>query len=138
MEREQIIEAIRANEQRTSGEIRVYIESRCKYVNPLDRAAEIFWNYKMDHTKDRNAVLLYIALQDHQYAIFADEGIHQRVGQEFWNREVEAMGRHFRENHYTKAFIEVISDIGEALHKHFPYDRTTDKNELPDDIIFGS
>lgn len=136
-EREQVINAIRESEKRTSGEIRLYIESRCKYVDPLDRAAEVFWSLKMDHTTDRNAVLVYVALKDHQFAIFADQGIYERVGQEFWKREVDSMSNHFRQLHYMDALLEVIKDIGEALTTHFPYDRATDKNELPDDIIFG-
>ncbi len=61
-DQKEIIDAIREAETQTSGEIRLYLESHCKYVNPLDRAAEIFWNLRMDETKDRNGVLIYIAL----------------------------------------------------------------------------
>ncbi len=136
-ENARIVDAIRATEQATSGEIRVYIESRCRFVDPLDRAAEIFWNLKMDHTAHHNSVLLYVAMRDHQFAIFADKGIHEKLGNEFWQKEVEQMGRHFRENHYTDALVLVINDIGAALQTHFPYDGRTDKNELPDDIVFG-
>ncbi len=32
---------------------------------------------------------------------------------------------------------KVVHDIGAALKYHFPYDRQTDINELPDDIVFG-
>lgn len=136
-ETKHVIEAIRQAEQRTSGEIRIYVESRCKYVDPLDRAAELFWSLQMDRTKDRNAVLIYIATRDHQVAIFADKGIHEKVGNIFWQKEVIAMITHFRENHYADALLEVIHDIGDALIIHFPYQRETDKNELPDDIMFG-
>ena len=132
-----IVEALRQAEQRTSGEIRLYVESRCRYVDPLDRAAEIFWSLQMDHTNDRNAVLIYLAMRDHQFAIFADQGIHEKVGQKFWNAEVAKMSRHFRENHHLDALLLVIEDIGNALYTHFPYNRATDKNELPDDIVFG-
>lgn len=132
-----VIEAIRNAEKRTSGEIRVFIESRCRFVDPLDRASELFWTLKMDHTADRNAVLVYVAMKDHQFAIYADRNIHNKVGQEFWYREVSAMAQHFRENHYRDALIHVIDDIGDALKEHFPYDDKGDKNELPDDIIFG-
>jgi hypothetical protein len=31
-----------------------------------------------------------------------------------------------------------VIDIGDALHTHFPFDNDTDKNELPDDIVFGN
>ena len=132
-----IVETIRNAEQQTSGEIRVFIESRCRFVDPLDRAAEIFWNLKMDHTVYHNAVLLYVAVKDHQFAIFADTGIHRKLGNEFWQKEVNLMSRHFRENHYLEAILYVISDIGTALNAHFPYDPNADKNELPDDLVFG-
>ena len=132
-----IVDAIRRTEQQTSGEVRVFIESRCRFVDPLDRAAEIFWNLKMDHTVYRNAVLLYVAVKDLQFAIFADAAIHQQLGNEFWQRQVNMMTRHFKENHYLEAILLVINDIGDALHAHFPYDPNTDKNELPDDLVFG-
>jgi uncharacterized membrane protein len=136
-EKQRVIAAIRAAEIRTSGEIRVYIESRCRFVDPLDRAAEIFWGLKMDHTEDHNAVLIYIAVRDHQYAIYADHGIHEKVGEQFWKKEVGDMKRHFKQNHIADAIVQVINDVGQALHQHFPYERDTDKNELPDDIVFG-
>ncbi|NII25338.1 TPM domain-containing protein [Pseudoflavitalea sp. X16] len=136
-EKKQVIKAIQDAELATSGEIRVYIESRCRYVDPLDRAAELFWSLKMDYTKDHNAVLVYVAVRDHQFAVFADQGIHEKVGNEFWNKEVQAMKKHFVQNHYADAVVQVVTDVGAALQHHFPFNRETDKNELPDDIIFG-
>lgn len=136
-EKEHIINAIRNAEKNTSGELRVFIESRCRFVDPLDRAAEIFWGLKMDHTEKRNAVLVYIAVKDHQYAIFADAGIHQQLGDTFWNSEVKAMFKHFRNNAISEGVVQVINDVGKALADKFPYDGKTDKNELPDDIVFG-
>jgi uncharacterized membrane protein len=132
-----IVDAIQTAEQQTSGEIRVFIESRCRFVDPLDRAAEIFRNLKMDHTQYHNSVLLYVAIKDRQFAIFADTGIHEKLGDQYWQKQVAELGKHFRNDHYTHALVKVIHDIGEALHQHFPYDPATDKNELPDDIVFG-
>ncbi len=106
-------------------------------MDPLDRAAELFWQLKMDYTQDRNAVLVYVAVRDHQFAVFADQGIHEKVGNEFWNQEVQAMRKHFVQNHYADAVTQVVKDVGQALQFHFPFNRETDKNELPDDIIFG-
>jgi uncharacterized membrane protein len=136
-EQERIVNAIRLAEQQTSGEIRVYTESRCRFVDPLDRAAEVFWGLKMDMTKDRNGVLVYIAMKDRQFAILADQGIHEKVGQAFWNAEVSVMKKHFSNALPADAIEAVISDVGQALRTHFPYDRATDKNELPDDLVFG-
>ncbi|MBC7946449.1 MAG: TPM domain-containing protein [Chitinophagaceae bacterium] len=137
-EKKLIVEAVSYAEKRTSGEVRVYIESRCKFMDAIDRAAEIFFGLKMDKTKDRNAVLLYIAIKDRQLAIFADEGIHQKVGQEYWNEEIRHMISNFNREDYAAGIRQVVSEIGEALHYHFPFERDTDKNELPDDIVFGN
>ena len=137
-ETEHIIHAIKETEQHTSGEIRVFVESRCKFVDPLERASEIFWTLKMDHTEHRNAVLIYVAAKDHQFAIYADKGIYEKLGTDFWNKEVRAMSEHFAREHFRDALLLVISDVGKALHAHFPYDTRIDKNELPDDIIFGN
>jgi uncharacterized membrane protein len=137
VEKERIVNAIRLAEQQTSGEIRVYTESRCRFVDPLDRAAEVFWGLKMDMTKDRNGVLVYIAMKDRQFAILADQGIHEKVGQAFWNQEVSVMKKHFSNALPADAIEAVIADVGQALRTHFPYDRSTDKNELPDDLVFG-
>lgn len=136
-EKDAIVTAIQKAEQRTSGEIRIYVESNCELVNPVHRAKEIFYQLKMDQTASRNGVLLYLAMEDHQLAVFGDEGIHQKVGHAFWLREVEMMLAEFREKHFIEGICHIIEDIGEALVSHFPYDGTTDKNELPDEIVFG-
>ncbi len=131
-----IVNAIRASEKRTSGEIRVFIESRCSYVDPVDRAVEVFFGLKMEKTEDRNGVLLYIAMKDHQLAVFGDRGIHEKVGTAFWNSEVTQMLSSFGKQNYAEGIVKIITDIGDALVAHFPYENE-DRNELPDDIVFG-
>jgi uncharacterized membrane protein len=135
-EHEAIVNAIRAAEKRTSGEIRLFVESRCSYVDPVHRAAEVFFGLQMDKTADRNGVLLYIAMKDHQLAVFGDEGIHQKVGTAFWNEEVKKMIASFGKQHYAEGIVQIVTEIGNALVHHFPYE-SEDRNELPDDIVFG-
>ncbi len=132
-----MVEAIQDAEKNTSGEVRFFVESKCKYVDPVDRAKQIFFSLKMEQTKDRNAVLLYMAMDDHQLALFADEGIYQRLGTQYWNDEVKKIIAHFTKHDYTGGICHVIGDIGDALQKEFPYE-SSDKNELPDEIIFGN
>jgi uncharacterized membrane protein len=136
-EKQVIVEAVRNAEKRTSGEIRVFVETHCRYVDAMDRAREIFDQLKMDQTKDRNAVLLYMAVKDRQLAVLGDEGIHQKVGDGYWNTEVMKMVKTFNQDNYADGLVICVKDIGEALHAHFPYDSKIDKNELPDDIVFG-
>lgn len=136
-QRDSIVAAIREAEKQTSGEIRLYVESHCRFVDPIDRAAEIFTGLQMHATKERNGVLIYIALDDHQLAVLGDEGIHRKVGSHFWEQEVSKMIYHFSHQDYSEGLIDIISDIGNALKANFPYSRDTDKNELPDDLVFG-
>lgn len=131
-----IAAAIQKAERCTSGEVRVYVESRCSYVDALDRAIELFARMGMYATAERNAVLVYVALKDHQLAVFGDEGIHQKVGSEYWNNEVKKMIRDFNRDDYAKGIAGCVEDIGEALQKFFPF-TDTDKNELSDEIEFG-
>jgi uncharacterized membrane protein len=132
-----IVKAIRHAEEHTSGEVRVYVESHCRYMDAMDRAAEIFFSLKMEATEQRNAVLVYVALKDRQLAIFADEGIHRKVGQVYWERSVKEMIASFRKDDYGEGIGNCVIQIGNALQQHFPYNRDTDKNELPDNIVFG-
>ncbi len=131
-----MVQAVQQAEKNTSGEIRIFVESKCEYMDAVDRAKEIFFNLKMEKTKDRNAVLLYIALDDRQLALFADEGIYQRLGQQYWDEKVKKITGAFTKDDYTGGVCHVVIEIGEALKTEFPY-QSDDKNELPDDIVFG-
>jgi uncharacterized membrane protein len=132
-----IVEAIKSCEQLTSGEIRIYMESKNPLVSTLERATEIFTNLQMHTTKQRNAVLLYVAVKDREVALFGDEGIHQQVGTDFWNNQIAQMISHFKENNLTDGIVKCIAEVGSVLVEKFPYNSSEDKNELPDDIIFG-
>ncbi len=136
-EKEKILQAIQAAEKNTSGEVRVYVESRCRFVDAVDRAIEIFGGLKMHETEQHNAALVYVAMKDKQLAVFGDEGIYIKTGKEFWNTTVSNMIAQFNKENYADGIADVVKKIGEALEYHFPFDASTDKNELPDDIVFG-
>lgn len=137
-ENEQIVQSIQDAERQTSGELRIFVESRCKYVDPLDRAAEVFAKLQMEKTELRNGVLFYIAIKDKQLAIFADSGIHSAAGDKYWKEAVQQILSVFSKESIITGITTSIAKIGDALKTHFPYDKDVDKNELPDEIIFGS
>lgn len=136
-DRAQIVDAIRSSEKATSGEIRVYVESKNAMVDPLERAAEVFFELKMEKTDFRNAVLLYIAMDHHELALFADEGIYNALGKEYWDNAVKEMLSQFTKDNISNGIEQCVRMIGEALKEKFPYLPGTDKNELPDEIVFG-
>lgn len=137
-ENDLIVHSIQDAEKQTSGEIRVFAESRCKYVDALDRAAEIFLKLKMDQTELHNGVLFYIAIKDRQLAIFADSAIHGSTGENHWKNVVKQILSVIHKEDVVSGIVTSITAIGEALKTHFPYNKEVDKNELPDEIVFGN
>ena len=135
-QQERILEAIASAERKTSGEIRIHLESQCKEVNILDRAAQVFARLDMHKTELRNGILLYIALEDHRFAVIGDKGIHAKVPSGFWDDIAQDMMSHFQEGNILEGIIAGIRDCGVELAKDFPVS-LDDTNELSDEISFG-
>jgi len=133
-DRKQIVNAIKEAERNTSGEIRLFIEDDCK-DHVLDRAAFVFNELKMNKTGEHNGVLFYLAMKSHKFAIIGDKGINKKVPKDFWHEIKLHMQHHFTEGDFVKGLSKGIMMTGEALKTHFPYLKS-DKNELPDDIVF--
>lgn len=127
-----IVAAIAAAEQKTSGEIRVYI-SRRKPSDPLVAARTRFLALGMHQTRERNAVLIYLVPQAHQFALWADRAIHEKCGADFWAELTASMTPLFQQGELTRAVEHAVEQIGQALARHFPR-LPDDTNELPDDV----
>jgi uncharacterized membrane protein len=137
-DKQMLVQAIQAAEKTTSGEIRVFIESHLpKKMDALQRATEIFFKNNMNETKDRNGVLVYVAIEDKKLAIYGDQAIYEKLGIEFWYSQVQDMTSHFKKTNYVTGMAQVIESVGQALTTHFPYDRENDTNELSDEIMVG-
>jgi uncharacterized membrane protein len=134
-EQEAIGRAIREAELNTSGEIRVHIENGFT-GDVLDRAAYLFSKLGMEKTAHRNGVLIYLAIQNRQFAIIGDSGIHKVVPADFWDSIKSEMAELFRQGKYTDGLVQAITRAGQQLQRHFPH-RKDDINELNDEISFG-
>lgn len=131
-EEQAVVDAITAAEKRTSGEIRIHVENRCK-GDVVERAKRVFADLNMYKTKDRNAVLIYIALLDHKLVVWGDEGIHSKVGQQFWDEEVRTVIQAFKEKKFAQGLVNLIQAIGEKLATLFPFEKN-DVDELDNSI----
>ncbi|GAB5539182.1 MAG: TPM domain-containing protein [Salibacteraceae bacterium] len=130
-----ILDAIKAAELNTSGEIRLHVEKHCK-IDPYERAVEVFDKLGMAKTELRNGVLVYMAIVDHKFAILGDEGINKVVPEGFWVGTKDVMAGKFKEGKIAEGIALGIHDAGEQLQAHFPYQKD-DTNELKDDISYG-
>ena len=134
-EEEEIVEAIRIAENKTSGEIRVHIE-RTTDKDVYERTLDVFHLLKMDNTKERNGVLIYVAVDDKAFVIFGDEGINNIVGSEFWNSTRDKIASQFKLGKFKQGLVDGITEAGHVLSKHFPWHHN-DTNELDNTISKG-
>jgi uncharacterized membrane protein len=134
VEHDRIVQAIREAEAKTSGEIRVFIQRGKLTADPLIAAQKKFHQLRMQTTRERNAVLIFVAPRAHKFAVVGDRAIHEKCGNEFWQRIVEGMRAHFQKKRFSHALIEAIREIGKLLTAHFPK-RSGNANELPNDVL---
>jgi uncharacterized membrane protein len=134
LEHDRIIETIRKAESKTSGEIRVLIQRGKLKSDPLVAAQRKFHRLSMHKTRERNAVLIFVVPRARKFAVVGDKAIHEKCGDEFWQRVVTAMHDCFGQHKFTEGLGGAITVIGDVLAQHFPRS-PADANELPDDII---
>lgn len=135
-EKKQITDTIHRAELNTSGEIKVHIEEHCPLENPLERAKEVFCFLSLDHTALRNGVLFYLSITDRQFAILGDQGINEKAGSDFWDKEKALLYEYLHSGNTVEGLCLAIDMAGKTLEKHFPY-KSDDINEISNDISFG-
>ena len=130
--------AVARAEAATSAEIRVHLERRVhrwpgQRGDALRRAGKVFAHLGMHLTAERHGVLIYLALEDRQLAVVGDEGIHQRVGDLYWEAVRDVMIAKLREGRALDAVLSGVAEVGRVLADHFPR-RPDDRNELSDQV----
>lgn len=134
-EEAEIVEAIRLAEKNTSGEIRVHLEKKTS-IAPIERAVEVFHDLQMDATQLRNGVIIYVAVNSKQFAIYGDKGINDVVADDFWNCTKDIMLEHFKNGRNKQALVDGIHNVGQQLKKYFPF-HSDDVDELSNEISKG-
>lgn len=126
--------AITEAELKTSGEIRIHIESICQ--DPFERGKEVFAELKMHETEEKNGVLFYLAVESQRFAILGDEGINKKVPEDFWEKIKEDMGTHFKQGQFVRGLKNGVLAAGEQLGAYFVR-KEDDVDELSNTISFG-
>lgn len=133
-EQQMLIESISKAELHTSGEIRLHLENFC-FGNEVKAAQKVFTRLKMHQTTERNGVLVYVATLSRKVAVVGDQGIHEKLGSDYWQKLVDKIIIQFKANKKAEALAAAIIDCGEQLGKFFPL-KNDDKNELNNSISF--
>lgn len=85
-------------------------------------------------TAAREAVLLYLSLDEHLAEIVTDERIHRVVTPESWGDAMAALVDEVRAGRPAAGLVAAIERIGVVLATHIPKTEN-DVNELPDRLI---
>lgn len=130
-----LVEAIQTAEDHSTGEIRIHIDSNTE-GNNAEIAFEIFKRLCKDQTAARNAVLFHVNFEHHYLTIIGDEGIHEKVHQNFWDRMHDRITAEFSKGNFHDGLKNAVLETGLELKKHFPVSGEN-PNELPNEITFS-
>lgn len=128
-----VVESIRAAESQTSAEIRVCVAKRCR-ENPLEAAYKKFKALKMDITRQRNSVLIYVVPDDRKAAIIGDSGINDAADENFWDSTLDDMFSCFKDGRVCEGICRGVGKVGELIKARYPV-MENDANELSDDVV---
>lgn len=133
LQHDDLTRAIREAEARTSGEIRVFV-TRNQVQTPVAAAEDCFLQLGMGKTRERNAVLFFVAPLTQKFAVVGDSAVHSLCGDIFWQEIAAELTRHFQASDFTGGLIAGIRRAGDLLAKHFPR-KGDDQNELSDSVL---
>jgi uncharacterized membrane protein len=131
---DRIASKIAGAEKMTSAEIRLVITEECR-TDIKREALRIFKKNRLHKTARRNTMLILVAASKRQFLLYGDRGIHERVGQDFWDEARDAMLNHFKNEKFGDGLCAGIHLIGEKLADIFPYG-LYDDNEISNGVAF--
>jgi uncharacterized membrane protein len=135
LNQKRILQAIREAEQRSSGEIRVFVSHK-KCSDPMVEAQAQFVKLNMHATQQRNSVLILVAPRTRTFAIYADSGIYAVCEPQVWEAAASKLSQALAADLLTQGIIEAVQSIAEVLAQRFPR-QPGDSNELPDEVLVG-
>jgi uncharacterized membrane protein len=133
LQKQHILDSIIQAEKETTGELRIHLSYAKEEGDLLKAAQNHFEKLKMHETHERNGMLLYLNPKLKKLSVFGDVGIHQKVGQDFWDQLIGDVRSAIREKDLTQGIIHAVQRMGHALKEHFPH-RDGQTNELPNDV----
>jgi len=93
-----------------------------------------FYQQGVQLTRGHSGVLFFVSLAERYVEIVADKGIHEKVGEEAWQRIVAGFVEEVGRGDVTGGFVSAIGAIGEAMAQHYPA-QPDDVDELSDGLI---
>ena len=81
-------------------------------------------------------VLFFFFFEQHYLTIIGDEGIHEKVHQNFWDQMHDQITQEFSKKNYHNGLKNAVLETGKELKKYFPISGEN-PNELSNEITFS-
>ena len=105
-----------------------------KSKTPKELALYEFHKLKVQKTKLRNGILLFILFKERKLEILFDSGLKEILSEQDWNICKDLILNDFKINKYKEGLIELIRSLTEKINGKF-LTGTENTNEISDDIV---
>lgn len=97
-------------------------------------AFEQFFAQKLNETKKRSGVMLFVSIDEHYVELIADKGINDKVQPGIWSGIVNSLIDDIHKGQVHEGYLKAVKSCEAILSAHFP-DVKDDVNELADNLI---
>jgi uncharacterized membrane protein len=126
--------AIAEAERNTSAEVKLVVVRHC-WDSIQAKAARIFTSMGLDKTRHRNCVMIMLITTNREFLVYGDAGIHEKVGQAFWDDVRSTIMNELRQGHMGDGLCAGIRKIGARLSAHFAY-QADDIDEISNEVAY--
>lgn len=109
-------------------------------IPPEDQEAQVWqraqaeWaSNKLQKTKARTGILIFVSIMERKAVVLADEGIAKHYSPETWKEVVDILSLHLKRNEWVLGFQKAVEKCGQILQKHLPASHSA--NEISDHLI---
>jgi putative membrane protein len=113
---------------------RLFISGRRATAVAEEQAFQEFYTNGLHKTEAATGVLIFVSLLEHRVIVMADEGINDRVDDNFWHETDGVILKGIAAGSLRDGLIAGIDRAGEKLAEFFPWVEG-DRNEIPDRLI---
>ena len=120
--------------KRVPGLKRLFVTAREIDEEVQEAALTSFYRQRLNHTRDKTGILIYVSVFERRAVVLADEGIDSKVDPQTWQQVVDIVTGGIRRRNQSEALCEAVRRCGQLVAEGFPR-KPDDTNELRNLIV---
>jgi putative membrane protein len=113
---------------------RIFI-TKAEITEEVEEAAlTSFYRNRLNNTRDRTGILIFISVFERKAYVLADEGINAKVDTAVWKEVVDLVVDGIKQRKQAEGICKAVRRCGELISEHFPI-KADDTNELGNLIV---